>query len=140
MSIQQKQHQKLLLIDGNSIFPMINQLEINPLFQQIGLSEWCKEHGMIVQSWGSVCHGEANDNGVLCSIASKYRVTLPRLCLKWNIQIGNIPIFSSTSIEHIKSNLDLDFNIDDEDMEAIRELNTNDGHRKTWWYPRQQMY
>lgn len=120
--------------------PMINQIEINPLFQERGLAEWCREHGMVVQAWGSLSQGGATHQSVLNEIAKKHGVSIAQVCLKWNQQMGNIPVCLSTKEERIRSNIDLSFELDAEDMEAIRLCNSNTAHRQTWWYPRQQMY
>ena len=120
--------------------PMINQLEINPFYQQRGLSEWCRHHGIVIQSWGPLAKGNAIGSDVLTELAKRYEANVSQICLKWNIQMGNIPIVSSTKQSNICSNLKLDFRITDEDMELIRTCNSSTGHRQTWWYPRQQMY
>lgn len=134
-----ERHIEYLVTDAE-IMPMINQLEINPLFQQRGLSEWCRCHGVMVESWGPLAKGNAIDADSLAAIAEEYNVSTAQLCLRWNIQMGNVPIVSSTKRENIASNLELDFVIPEAGMEAIRLLNTSTEHRETWWYPRQQMY
>lgn len=123
-----------------SIYPMINQLEINPFFQQRGLSGWCRHHNIVVQSWGPLSKGSIIGSELINSLAKKYEVSVGQICLKWNMQMGNVPIVASTKQENILSNLKMDFSISDEDMEIIRSCNTSTQHRDTWWYPRQQMY
>lgn len=124
-----------------TIPPMINQLEINPMFQQRGLAEWCMDHGMIVQSWGPMgTKGAALKMSSVLKIAEKHKVSPARVCLRWNVQRGHIPISASQTVERIEDNYRLDFALDEEDMELIRSENTSTEHRETWWYPRQQMY
>ena len=128
------------MTEDAEVQPMINQLEINPFFQQRGLCEWCRMRGMVVESWGPLAKGSAVSSEALKGISRKYSVSVGQLCLKWNIQMGNIPMVYSTSKENIRLNTQLDFDITEDDMEAIRLLNTSTNHRETWWYPRQQMY
>lgn len=130
----------LQLIDAGGTVPEINQLEINPQFQQRGLAEFCKGKGIAVQSWGSLTVTEEKVKGVLQLLANKYGVSTAQIALKWNIQSGNTPICFSKNIIHLIENRKLDFELSKEDMEAIRMCNSADAHRKTWWYPRQQMY
>lgn len=130
----------LQLEDNCDIRPMINQLEINPFFQERGLADWCRKRGMLVQAWGPLAQGEAMEQKQLLSIASKHHVTVAQVCLRWNQQMGNIPICLSINMDRMRQNLDLGFDLNDEDMEVIRLLNSSTGHRKTYWYPRQQMY
>lgn len=120
--------------------PMINQLEIHPVFQQRGLAQWCKNRGMIVQSWGALGQGKIKNNEQIGRIAQKYHVSFAQICLRWNMQMGNIPIWASADPEHIRANSSLPFTLTEEEMETIRLCNTSTEHRSTWWYPRQQMY
>ncbi len=130
----------LQIAENCSIAPEINQLEINPQFQQRGLAEFCKKRGISVQSWGPLTVTEDKVKTVLQMIADKYGVSWVQVALKWNIQSGNIPVCFSKNIRHLAENMALDFELSDKDMEAVRLCNTADAHRKTWWYPRQQMY
>lgn len=128
------------ITDNCDTAPEINQLEINPQFQQRGLSSFCKNKGMIVQGWGALSVTQDEVKDVLRTISEKYDVSMAQVALKWNLQMGNIPICSSKNICHLAENLKLDFELSDEDMEMIRNCNSPTAHRKTWWYPRQQMY
>ena len=130
----------LQLAEACNTVPEINQLEINPQFQQRGLSEFCWKRGIAVQSWGPLTVTEEKVKTVLQLIADKYGVSRAQVALKWNIQSGNTPICFSKNIQHLVENLKLDFELSEEDMETVRMCNSADAHRKTWWYPRQQMY
>lgn len=121
------------------VFPIINQIEINPFFQQRGLQEWCKNKNIMIQAWGGV-KAVVNDSSIIQRIALKHNVSIAQVCLRWNMQMGNIPIVSSSKRRNIKKNFQMNFVLDDDDMEKIRSCNTSTNHRNTWWYPRQQMY
>lgn len=123
-----------------SVRPMIDQLEIHPAFQQRGLSQWCKSRGIVVQSWGALGQGKIRSNEEIVRIAEEHHVSFAQICLKWNQQMGNIPIWASANPDHIRVNSELSFELSVDEMEAIRRCNTSTEHRKTWWYPRQQMY
>ena len=130
----------LQIMDNCQIDPEINQLEINPQFQQRGLADFCRSKGIAVQGWGSLSITEEAVKTVLQDIAGNYGVSRAQAALKWNLQMGNIPICSSRNILHLQENLNLDFTLSQEDMERIRQCNSATAHRTTWWYPRQQMY
>lgn len=130
----------LQIMDNCQITPEINQLEINPQFQQRGLADFCRSKGIAVQGWGSLSITEEAVKTVLQDIAGNYGVSRAQAALKWNLQMGNIPICSSRNILHLQENLNLDFTLSQEDMERIRQCNSATAHRTTWWYPRQQMY
>lgn len=120
-----------------------NQLEIHPMYQQVGLTNYCRKKGIRIQSWsaggGQRLDGECRDN--LAIIGRKYNKSVEQVCLRWNIQLGNIPIFSSGDSNHIKQDMDVfDFNLREEDMQMIEGMNTPDHHLDIWCYDNQIMY
>ncbi len=130
----------LQIMEQCSTAPEINQLEINPQFQQAGLAAFCRKRNIAVQSWGPLSVTDDKAKAVLELLAKKYGVSWTQVALKWNLQSGNTPVCFSKNIRHLAENINLDFELSEEDMEAIRLCNSADAHRKTWWYPRQQMY
>ena len=48
-----------------------------------------------------------------------------QIILKWYIQEGFVPLRKSTSPAQIRENIDLDFTLSDEDMDAIRAVDKN---------------
>ena len=130
----------LQITENCRVVPEINQLEINPQFQQRGLADFCRNRGIAVQGWGSLSVTEEEVKRKLQEIGEKYAVSRAQIALKWNLQMGNVPICSSRNLLHLQENRKLDFEIAPEDMEQIRLCNSATAHRTTWWYPRQQMY
>lgn len=49
-------------------------------------------------------------------IARKYHVSVPHLSIRYDYQLGLIPLPRSTNPEHIKENKNIDFIISDYDM------------------------
>lgn len=43
--------------------------------------------------------------------------------MRYVVQMGTSAIPKTTNIEHMKSNADIDFNISDEDMEKLKNIN-----------------
>jgi len=56
-------------------------------------------------------------------IAQKYNRSIAQVCIKWNLQLGNLPLPKSVTKERIIENADIfDFEVDSADMEKIAEL------------------
>ena len=61
-------------------------------------------------------------------MAKKYGVSEAQVLLRWAIQKGYPVLPKSTSADRIRKNADIfSFNIDDEDMAAIEEMDRGDG-------------
>ncbi len=59
-------------------------------------------------------------------IAKKYSKTPAQIILRWHLQSNNIAIPGSSNEEHIKDNNDIyDFELTNEEMKQINNLNTN---------------
>ena len=66
------------------------------------------------------------------SIAEAHGVSAAQVILRWDLQRGIVVIPGSSNPEHIKENLDLfGFELTDEEMAAIGELDRNEKHD---WY------
>lgn len=123
------QRQILDLTAFNEIKPMINQIEHNPLFQQEQMYKTLKDNDIQFEAWGPFAEGQNDifNNEVLKEIAQKYNKTTGQVMLRWTIQKGIITIPKSVHAERIQENFNIwDFELSNEDMTKIKEL--DDGH------------
>lgn len=125
---------------GNHIFPMVNQIEVNPFYQEKQLIEYCCKNDILVQAWGPLAKGRVFDSELIKTMASKYSKTVAQFCLRWCMQKGCIPIVKGSG-KHISDNLEIfDFTIDSEDMKEMEVLDSITGHYKNYSYERQLKY
>lgn len=111
------------LMEQAEIIPMVNQLEINPKYHQAEAVSFCREHGILVESWGPLGRGRVLQEPILCRIANKYRKSVAQICLRWELQRGIVPLPKSVHADRIKANLDIfNFSLDGEDMALIDTL------------------
>lgn len=130
----------LQLMEACSVPPMVDQLEIHPGYQQRGLVRFCIEQGLVIEAWSPLGRGILN-GPEFQAMAAKHGKSAAQLALRWSVQRGHVPLTRSSSPAHMAGNLDIfDFTLSDEEMAAMDQLNTNDGHMDIWSYKRQQMY
>lgn len=110
-----------------TIMPMINQFECHPLFTQNALREYCNLNNIQIMAYTSTARmDERLRKTVLTPISKKYNKSIAQVILRWHQQLGNIPIFSSTSISHTISNLRIqDFSLTDSEIDSITRININ---------------
>ncbi len=75
-----------------------------------------------MEAYSPVAHGEALKNKAIADMAEKYDVTIPQLCIRYDIQLGMVVLPKTANPEHMKTNADVDFVITDEDMETLKYL------------------
>lgn len=114
------------------VVPVINQVELHPYFNQEEQRKYDKAHGILTQAWSPI--GRASEmlqNETLKKIAAKYNKNVGQLILRWEVQLGTLPIPKSSTPSRQRGNIDIfDFTIKDEDMATINSLSSKDGRLK----------
>lgn len=107
--------------------PMVNQIEVNPFYQQEGTVEFHNEFDAVVEAWGPLAEGKDDifNNPLLSEIGSKYEKSVAQVILRWLIQRDIVVFPKSIKESRMIENADVfDFELTDEDMEKIKELET----------------
>ena len=111
----------------NEIVPQVNQVETNPLNQQIMAQENMVKNGVQIEAWAPFGEGRNGifENPVLKEIAQKHNKSVAQVILRWLIQRKVVALAKSTHRERIQQNFEVfDFELPAEDMETIRTLDT----------------
>ncbi|MET7507792.1 aldo/keto reductase [Streptomyces albidoflavus] len=113
------------LIDATSIIPAVNQIELHPHLQQRAAREYHDEQGITTEAWSPLGQGKGLlEVPAIVAIAQKHNVTPAQVVLRWHVQLGNVAIPKSVTPSRIVENIDIfSFELDEEDMAAIRALN-----------------
>jgi len=115
------------LIIHHKIVPAVNQIEMHPFHQQIEAQSFLIENNVQTESWGPFAEGKNNifHNEVLVAIAEKYNKSTAQVMLRWQTQRGIVAIPKSVRKERIEENFNIfDFELNNEDMDAIKTLDT----------------
>ncbi|BFL48018.1 aldo/keto reductase [Lactonifactor longoviformis] len=112
------------LLASCNVSPMVNQIEIHPMFQPDHLIAFCQEQGIQVEAWRPIVWGKLEKDPIL-QAAAKYRKTPVQITLRWHYQRGVRTVPKTTHYDRMKENMDIfDFSLTEEEMEAINGLNT----------------
>ncbi|CAI4174939.1 MULTISPECIES: aldo/keto reductase [Streptomyces] len=113
------------LIDATSVIPAVNQIELHPHLQQRAAREYHDEQGITTEAWSPLGQGKGLlEVPAIVAIARKHNVTPAQVVLRWHVQLGNVAIPKSVTPSRIVENIDIfSFELDEEDMAAIRALN-----------------
>ena len=114
---------------GRKVVPAVNQVETNPLNQQVKAQENMEKYGVHIEAWAPFGEGKNNmfSNPTLVEIGKKYNKSAAQVILRWLIQRGVIIACKSIHKERMEENFKVfDFELSNEDMEAIKALDTSD--------------
>ena len=113
----------------SDVVPVINQVELHPLFQQKALRAEHAKRGIATESWGPLCHGAVDlveEMPALVNLAERYEKTIAQVILRWHLQHGIIIFPKTSSKERLVENFALfDFEISNEDMLEIDGFDAN---------------
>ncbi|KAM6589382.1 hypothetical protein CsatA_011987 [Cannabis sativa] len=116
-----------------TIPPSVNQVEMNPTWQQKKLREFCGDNNIVVTaysplgakgaSWGT---NQVWDNQVLIDIARARGKTVAQVSLRWIYEQGASVVVKSYNKERLKENLDIfDWELTEDDLHKINLIPQN---------------
>lgn len=102
--------------------PMVNQVLCHISNSPLELIDYCQSKGIVMEAYSPVAHGEALKNAKIAEMAAKYGVSVPQLCIRYDIQLGMIVLPKTANPDHMKSNAEVEFEISTEDMETLKNI------------------
>ncbi|AWL36925.1 MULTISPECIES: aldo/keto reductase [unclassified Streptomyces] len=114
------------ILAHGTVAPHVNQVLLHAGNTPQDLLASCADHDILVQAYSPIAHGTLLDSRRIAAIAEKYAVSVPRLCIRYALQLGTQPLPKTTNPEHMRSNAEVDFEISEADMAALRTLDERD--------------
>jgi 2,5-diketo-D-gluconate reductase A len=112
------------LIDETGETPTVNQIEWSPFGHMVEMLEFCRENEIIIQAYSPLTRTKELDEPRLKALAQKYNKTPAQILIRWNIQLGVVPLPKANNWQHIEENINVfDFEISEEDMAALSSMN-----------------
>ena len=111
------------IVKQTGVVPAINQVELHPYFQQVGLRHEHDELGIVTEAWSPLGQGLELEDPVIVQIADAHSKTPAQAIIRWHLQLGNVVIPKSVTPARIEENFDVfHFQLSAGEMEAIKEL------------------
>lgn len=108
------------LIAETGVTPAINQVELHPHFQQVGLRREHERLGILTEAWSPLGRGLELRDPVILRIAEAHEKSAAQTIIRWHLQLGNVVIPKSATPARIRENFEVfDFELSDAEMEAI---------------------
>ncbi|MBR0390972.1 MAG: aldo/keto reductase [Oscillospiraceae bacterium] len=123
------------LWEAAEIKPMVNQVLCHIANTPLDLIRYCQDKGIVMEAYSPVAHGEAMKIPAIAEMAKKYGVTIPQLCIRYDIQLGMIVLPKTANQAHMKTNAEVDFVISDEDMEILKAVEKIDNYGDSSFFP-----
>jgi len=110
------------IIKNGSVKPMVNQILAHIGNTPFDLIKYTQSKGILVEAYSPVAHGVLLKNQAVSDMAKKYSVSIPQLCIRYDLQLGLLPLPKTANPAHMKNNAEVDFVISEEDMEVLKNV------------------
>lgn len=121
--------------ESNMILPMVNQVEIHPLYFPYDTIDFCHSRNIFVQGYSTLGRGNPDvlGNATIQSIARSLNISSAQLCLSWSLKLNIGVIPKSIRVERIRENI-ITIDLCQETMDRLAELRNHD--LKICWDPK----
>ena len=107
------------ILSACKVKPMVNQILAHISNTPSDLIRYCQDNDILVEAYSPVGHGELLKNQQIAEMAASYGVSIPQLGIRYDLQLGLLPLPKTANPEHMKINAAVDFVITDADMEIL---------------------
>lgn len=117
------------IIRETGVTPAVNQIELHPYFPQTELRAINAAHGIVTEAWSPLAkESSPSKEAAVVEAARAHGVTPAQVILRWNVQLGSVPIPKSVAPSRQAENLDVfGFELSDQEVAAITALGRSDG-------------
>lgn len=110
------------IIDNAEVAPMVNQVRVHIGHTPKEVIDYCQSRNILIEAFSPNATGKLRTDPVVVEIADKYGVSIPQLGIRYDLQLGTLPLPKTTHKEYMIQNADVDFVISDEDMARLGEV------------------
>jgi 2,5-diketo-D-gluconate reductase A len=112
------------LIETSGETPAVNQIEWSPFGHAFEMVDYCAAKGIVIQAYSPLTRTRRLGDKMLQQIAENYGKSPAQILIRWNLQLGTVPIPKANRKEHLEEDFDVfNFEIDHDDMAALSGLN-----------------
>jgi 2,5-diketo-D-gluconate reductase A len=111
------------ILDGRSVVPAVNQVELHPNLQQQEVRAFDRAHGIVTEAWSPLARGGVLADPVITALSRRHGKTPAQIVLRWHIELGNVVVPKSITLSRIEENIDIfDFALTADEMATIGRL------------------
>lgn len=123
------------ILESCSVRPMVNQILAHISNTPKELIQYTQGEGILVEAHSPIGHGELLKNKEIARIAHKYGVTVPQLSIRYDLQLGLLPLPKTANPDHMKNNADVDFAISEADMDFLKNVEQIEDYGSARMFP-----
>lgn len=123
------------ILENGAIKPAVNQILAHISNTPFDLIDYIQNKDILVEAYSPVGHGEILGNEALASMAKTYGVGVAQLAIRYCLQLGLLPLPKTANPAHMRSNADVNFEISEADMEALKNFERIEDYGEASMFP-----
>lgn len=123
------------ILNNCRIRPSVNQVLSHTGQTPFDIIEFCKNNGVVVEAYSPIAHWQAWRIIEVNAMAEKYNKTFAQICLKHQLQLWLVVLPKASSELHLKNNLNLNFEISEDDMKILNNAKPLDNYWEHNFFP-----
>lgn len=123
------------LMEACEINPMVNQILLHISNTPLDLVDFCQKNGIVIEAYSPIAHGVILNQPELQTMAAKYGVSVPQLCIRYTLQLGAVSLPKTANPAHMAANAAVDFEISAEDMETLKHFKHIESYGESGGFP-----
>lgn len=123
------------LMEACEIKPMVNQILLHISNTPLDLVDFCQKNDIVVEAYSPIAHGVILNQPELQTMAAKYGVSVPQLCIRYTLQLGAVSLPKTANPAHMAANAAVDFEISAEDMETLKHFKHIESYGESGGFP-----
>lgn len=110
------------LLDHGTVKPMANQIRVHVGHTPTDTIEYCRNKNILVMAFSPNATGKLLNHPTVVEMAANYKVFVPQLCIRYDLQLGLLPLPKTKHEEYMKQNADVNFEISAQDMDILSKV------------------
>lgn len=110
------------ILEGCRVPPMVDEIRCHIAKTPEDVIDYCKSKSIQMLAFSPMGEGRLLKDNEIKSIANKYGVTTAQVCLRYDIQLGTIPVPKTLKDKYLRENLEVNFDLTEEEMDELRAM------------------
>lgn len=110
------------LLEYGEVKPMANQIRIHVGHTPEKVMKYCREKEILIMAYSPNATGRLLNHPAVAEMAAKYKVSVSQLCIRYDLQLGTLPLPKTKHEEYMRQNAEVDFEISETDMNTLRQV------------------
>lgn len=112
------------LVEASGEMPVVNQIEWSPFGYGDKMLRYTRENDIVIQAYSPLTRTQRLGDSTVNDIAGRHGKTAAQVLIRWNLQIGTVPIPKANRSDHLEEDIGVfDFELSDQDMSMLNALN-----------------